>query len=107
MYGPACDVTSSVNVSSLVVTVPIVLLTPSTSCPLESIHCTEGVTNRYSTTATVQVRVEDCPEVIMREEGVMVTLGNGRAVEEVDKVQSKHIKIQHTDTKQQVYYRMN
>ena len=81
VYGPACDVTSSVNVSSLVVTVSIVLLIPSTSCPLESIHCTAGNTTRYSTTATVQVRVEDCPEVIMREEGVMVTLGAGSSVE--------------------------
>ena len=81
VYGPACDVASPVNVSSLVVTVPIVLLTPSTSCPLEFIHCTTGNTTRYSSTATVQVRVEDCPEVIMREEGVMVTLGPGRAVE--------------------------
>ena len=81
VYGPACDVASPVNVSSLVVNVPIVFETPSTPCPLESIHCTAGSTTRYSTTATVQVRVGDCPEVIMREEGVMVTLGAGRSVE--------------------------
>ena len=81
VYGPACDVTSPVNASSLVVTVPILVKTPPTSCPLEFIHCTAGTTTRYSSTATVQVKVEDCPEMIMREEGVMVTIGTGRAVE--------------------------
>ena len=83
VYVSACDVRRPVNERLLVITVlsiEVVTKTPPSSCPLELVHPKDGTTNKYSSTVTVQVRVSDWPEKILREWGLMITTGIGRAV---------------------------